>query len=63
MHLKTLRISYNYIVKNYILKQKDKRIPFNVIQFYVAEILLTLEYIHKKGYIHRDLKPENIVLN
>ncbi|KAM3147558.1 hypothetical protein pb186bvf_000365 [Paramecium bursaria] len=45
------------------LQLYHKRIPFNVIQFYVAEILLTLEYIHKKGYIHRDLKPENIVLN
>lgn len=32
-------------------------------QFYTAELVLVLEYLHSKGVIHRDFKPENILLN
>lgn len=34
-----------------------------VAKFYIAEIVLALEYLHSLGIIHRDLKPDNLLLD
>ncbi|TAQ88548.1 hypothetical protein B7494_g3164 [Chlorociboria aeruginascens] len=35
----------------------------DITRFYIAEIVLAVEAVHKLGFIHRDIKPDNILLD
>jgi serine/threonine kinase 38 len=43
------------LMKKDILTEKEA-------QFYMAEMVLSVEAVHKMNCIHRDLKPDNILL-
>ena len=42
---------------------KEKRFSETKAIYYIAEILLALEDLHKRDVIFRDLKPDNIVID
>ncbi|EIW69468.1 AGC/YANK protein kinase [Tremella mesenterica] len=34
-----------------------------VVRFYVAELVMAVDYLHSKRIVHRDLKPDNVLLD
>eukprot|EP01018_Ginkgo_biloba_P023311 Gb_30532 [translate_table: standard] len=43
-------------------RQPGKHFTEQAVRFYVAEVLLSLEYLHMLGIVYRDLKPENVLV-
>ena len=45
-----------------LLIEKDK-LTEEEVKFYIAELILAVESIHKLDCIHRDIKPDNILID
>lgn len=43
-------------------RQSGKHFSEQAVKFYVAEVLLAMEYLHMLGIVYRDLKPENVLV-
>ena len=43
--------------------RKSYKFPEKRAKFYIAELVLALEYLHGNSIVYRDLKPENILVD
>jgi len=60
---------YLYLLMEYLpggdlLSLMIKHETFNEdkVRFFLAEIILAVEAVHKLGYVHRDIKPDNVLI-
>ncbi|KAF8592615.1 hypothetical protein K439DRAFT_1378858 [Ramaria rubella] len=61
---------YLYLVMEYLnggdcaaLIKSLGSLPEEWTRNYIAEVVLGLEYLHKRGVVHRDLKPDNLLID
>lgn len=47
----------------FLLLKKRQKLKEEVVQFYAAELVIALDYLHSQNVIYRDLKPENILFD
>ncbi|XP_070073556.1 serine/threonine-protein kinase greatwall isoform X2 [Drosophila takahashii] len=63
-------LSYVYLVMEYMVGGDLKSLlamfgyfDETTSRFYVAEMVMALQYLHQHGIVHRDIKPDNMLLS
>ncbi|NXG16080.1 CTRO kinase, partial [Grallaria varia] len=46
-----------------LLNRYEDHLDENMVQFYLAELVLAIHSVHQMGYVHRDIKPENVLID
>ncbi|KAF4081940.1 hypothetical protein AMELA_G00146090 [Ameiurus melas] len=62
--------NYLYLAMDYyvggdlltLLSKFGDHIPEDMARFYLAEMVMAIDSVHRLGYVHRDVKPDNILL-
>ncbi|XP_061074303.1 myotonin-protein kinase-like isoform X2 [Conger conger] len=62
--------NYLYLAMDYyvggdlltLLSKFGDRFPEEMAHFYLAEMVMAIQSVHRLGYVHRDIKPDNILL-
>ncbi|KAI1893753.1 hypothetical protein AGOR_G00126920 [Albula goreensis] len=62
--------NYLYLVMDYyvggdlltLLSKFGDHFPVEMAHFYLAEMVMAIDSVHRLGYVHRDIKPDNILL-
>ena len=44
------------------LMSKFKKLDLKSVKFYIACLIIAIDYLHRKQIIHRDIKPSNIII-
>ena len=57
-------LTFEYVQGGEIFRllRRENLFPNDVALFYITEIVLALEYLHKMKIAYRDLKPENLLV-
>ncbi|XP_072165583.1 serine/threonine-protein kinase MRCK alpha-like [Diadema setosum] len=46
-----------------LISKFDDRLPEDMARFYIAEMVLAIDSVHRLRYVHRDIKPDNVLLD
>ncbi|XP_029475211.1 LOW QUALITY PROTEIN: myotonin-protein kinase [Rhinatrema bivittatum] len=63
--------NYLYLLMDYyvggdlltLMSKFGERMPVDMAHFYLAEMVMAIDSVHRLGYVHRDVKPDNILLD